>query len=177
MRSLGILGGAALLAATFGVTPAHADAPGSSSNKARLFETTLHGAQETPANVTVATGTFKALVSKDDTSIDYVLTFSNLESDSVVAHIHVGEAAVAGGVSVFLCGGPTTPVCPTTSGTVKGTLAATDVVGPAAQGVSPGQLDRLLTAMRGGYSYVNVHSVNHPAGEIRGQVVPVRGRD
>src|SRR6266566_3943059 len=32
-------------------------------------------------------------------------------------------------------------------------------------------LDSLLVLMRNGHAYVNVHTVAHPAGEIRGQVV------
>ena len=32
-------------------------------------------------------------------------------------------------------------------------------------------LDSLLVLMRNGHAYVNVHTVAHPGGEIRGQVV------
>jgi hypothetical protein len=87
-----------------------------------------------------------------------------------VAHIHVGQRGVAGGVSIFFCGGGGRPACPPGGGTVTGTATAADVVGPVAQGVGPGQLDRVIHAIRAGATYVNVHTSGHPAGEIRGQV-------
>ena len=70
----------------------------------------LDGYQETPAVSTEATGRFTADVGSD--SIEYRLTFSGLSSDVLFAHIHFGRRATAGGVSAFLCGGGTAPVCP-----------------------------------------------------------------
>ena len=90
------------------------------------------------------------------------------------AHIHFGQFAVNGGISVFLCSnlgnGPVgTPECPD-SGTVKGTLTAADVVGPAAQGIDPGEFDELVAAIKAGIAYVNVHTDKFEGGEIRGQL-------
>ena len=90
------------------------------------------------------------------------------------SHIHIGRTAIQGGVSVFFCSnlgnGPAgTPACPA-SGTVTRTVTAADVIGPAAQGVSPGEWTDLLKAIRAGATYVNVHSTIWPAGEIRGQL-------
>ena len=53
------------------------------------------------------------------------------------------------------------------------------MVGPAAQGILAGQLNKLVRAIRVGATYVNVHSTTFPAGEIRGQVKSDRrkGRD
>jgi hypothetical protein len=45
-----------------------------------------------------------------------------------------------------------------------------DVVGPAGQGISPGQFEEVLKAMREGATYANVHSTLFPGGEIRGQI-------
>jgi len=44
------------------------------------------------------------------------------------------------------------------------------VVGPAGQGIAPGELDEFIRAIRAGVTYVNVHSTKFPSGEIRGQI-------
>ena len=93
------------------------------------------------------------------------------------AHIHVGARGVNGGVAVFFCGGGGRPACPTPSGTVTGVITPADIVGPAAQGINPGEataFDELVAAIRAGVAYANVHSKRWPAGEIRGQI---KGRD
>ena len=147
-------------------------ADGSGDDGGHHFRARLRGWEETPANVTEATGTIDVTVAADGGSIDYVLTYTGLEAPSLFAHIHVGERAVAGGIAAFLCGGGDKPPCPTTAGTVSGTILATDIVGPAAQGVAAGQLSRLLEAIRAHSAYANVHTTLHPAGEIRGQLYP-----
>jgi len=73
-------------------------------------------------------------------------------------------------VSVFFCGGPTTPPCTPGSGSFSGSFTAADVIGPVAQGIAPGELSELIAAIREGQTYVNVHTNKHPGGEIRGQV-------
>lgn len=93
-----------------------------------------------------------------------------------MAHIHFGASKTNGGVIVFLCGSPK-PACPG-SGTITGTITAADVsILPAdnpnsviPQGIQPGGFGALLKAIRSGNTYVNVHTPNFPAGEIRGQV-------
>jgi CHRD domain len=72
----------------------------------------------------------------------------------------------------FLCGGGGKPACPNISGTVTGTVTAADVIGPAGQGVAPGQFEEAITAMRAGSAYANVHTTVYQPGEIRGQVNP-----
>jgi hypothetical protein len=44
------------------------------------------------------------------------------------------------------------------------------VIGPVPQGITPGEFDELLEAIRAGVAYVNVHTSTFPAGEIRGQL-------
>ena len=56
------------------------------------------------------------------------------------------------------------------SGTVEETIDMSDVVGPATQGVAPGELADLMRATRGGLTYANVHGTMSPGGEIRGQI-------
>ena len=144
------------------------------------FSTSLTGYEEVPAISTNGTGTFRATVNADATLIDYELSYSGL-SNAFAAHIHFGQKGVNGGVSAFLCGGGDKPACPAMEGTVTGTVDAADVVGPNGQGIAPGQIRELVSAMNAGVAYVNVHTNDgvdppntgpgdFPGGEIRGQL-------
>ncbi len=135
----------------------------------------LRGFQEAPAISTTGSGEFRGKINDDGTSIDYKLSYSGLEGGSVLfAHIHLGQRSVSGGVIVFLCANVpvpvTTPACPTPSGTVTGTVTASDVIGPAGQGITAGEFAELLRAIRHGVTYANVHTTAFPSGEIRGQI-------
>jgi hypothetical protein len=132
----------------------------------------LTGFQETPSISTRARGRFEARIDRD--AIEYVLSYENLEAPVSAAHIHFAEQHVAGGVIAFLCGSEGTPACPSPSGTVSGTITASDVIGPEAQGIAPGEFREVVRALRAGVTYANVHSTTFPAGEIRGQI---RGAD
>ena len=140
------------------------------------FNEQLSGYEETPTSVsTPANGEFMLHVNQSTQELEYSLTYSGFETPVLQAHIHFGARATTGGVSVFLCSnlgnGPAgTPVCPTPAGTVTGTLRPADVVGPAGQGIAPGEFDELVDAIQAGYTYANVHSQARPAGEIRAQL-------
>ena len=58
----------------------------------------------------------------------------------------------------------------TTPADITGTITPADVIGPASQGINPGDWQKLVDAMRAGVTYANVHSQKFPAGEIRGQI-------
>ena len=133
---------------------------------------TLTGFQEVPSIVSDATATFKARVAPDGSKIDFELTYSGFDSTVIQSHIHIAQRGVNGAVSVFLCGpaAPAHTTCPQ-SGTVTGTLTAADVLNVPAQGVAAGQLDRLIRAIRAGVTYANIHTANHPGGEIRVQII------
>lgn len=144
------------------------------------FNTNLAGYEEVPAISTTGGGSFRARVTGNGATIDYTLNYAGL-SNVVAAHIHFAQKGVNGGVSAFLCGGGDKPACPPTGGTVAGTIDAADIVGPAGQGIAPGQIDELISAMMAGVAYVNVHTNDlvdppntgpgdFPAGEIRGQI-------
>ena len=141
----------------------------SAESQKHEFKARLQGFNEVPAISSTGSGTFKARVSEDGTSIEFELTYSDLESAVLAAHIHLGQTDVNGGVSAFLCGGGGKPACPA-SGTVTGTITAANVIGPAGQGIAAGELDELVAAMREGVTYANVHTTVRPGGEIRGQL-------
>jgi hypothetical protein len=73
-------------------------------------------------------------------------------------------------VSAFLCGGGNKPACTPTQGTFEGDIVASDVVGPAGQGIAPGEMAELIRAMKKGFTYANVHTTLNGAGLIRGQI-------
>lgn len=102
---------------------------------------------------------------------DFRLQWSGLTGPPLFAHIHFGQKGVNGGVSAFLCGGSTKPACPqSTSGLITGTITPADVVGPAGQGIGPGEWNELTDAMQRGFSYANIHTSTSPGGELRGQI-------
>ena len=135
------------------------------------FRAELVGTQEVPAIFTAGSAIFEMQVLDNDTRIEFQLTYENLTAPPAVAHVHFGQRGVSGGVSFFFCGGGGKPACPAaTSGTITGTVVATDVVGPAAQGIAAGDLAAILEMIRAGFGYANMHTPLHPAGEIRGQI-------
>ena len=114
-------------------------------------------------------------IGKDDTEIEYELSYAGLEGSVAQAHMHFGGSAQSGGISIFLCtnlgNGPAgTQACPAAPATVSGVIAAADVIGPTGQGIAAGELAEILKAMRAGATYVNVHSAKYPGGEIRAQI-------
>ncbi len=135
----------------------------------------LHGFNEVPAVSSTGSGEFTAQIRGED-AIEFELSYEGLEGTvTAAAHIHLGQTDVNGGVSVFFCGGGGRPACTPSSGTFSGTATAADVIGPAAQGIAPGEIAELIAAIRAGKTYVNVHTNKHPGGEIRGQVREDRG--
>lgn len=154
-----------------------AAAPIASAQNWTRIGTNLIGYEEAaPASIsTVASGQFDATINHDETAIDYVLSYADLEAPVTQAHIHFGRRGTNGGISVFLCtnlgNGPAgTQPCPPSPATVTGTIMAADVVGPTAQGIAPTEFSELIRAIRSGSTYVNVHSTKFPTGEVRGQL-------
>lgn len=142
------------------------------------FEAALSGENEVPAVTTTATGT--ATLTVEESEIVYRVEVVNLEN-VFVSHIHVGAEDESGPVRLNLCGTPDTPACATTgSGVlVEGSNGNTAVTGTSADIT----FDSLVSAIRAGNAYVNVHTSDgveppntgpgdFPGGEIRGQITP-----
>lgn len=141
----------------------------------------LIGYEEVPSVSTTGNGQFNARI-KNENEVEYTLTYSDLEGAVQQAHIHLGQAGVNGGISVFLCtnlgNGPVgIQPCPAPPATITGTIVAADVSPniPATQaarnqGLNTGEFDEFLAALRAGALYVNVHSTTWPGGEIRSQI-------
>lgn len=159
-----------------------------SGDGGRQFREFLTGVKEAAAPIaTTGNGTFEATISKDETEIDYVLTFQELEGEVRQAHIHIGYPQNSGGIVLWLCDSATnpsptpltTPHCTDNDpsnlhqGRVTGTLTAADVRAQAGNGIegpTPAEWSQLLELVRAGRTYANVHSSKFPGGEIRSQL-------
>jgi CHRD domain len=144
----------------------------------------LTGFEETPQSLsTPANGEFNAHPIGSE-RIAWELSYRGFETNVTQAHIHFGQRATTGGISVWLCGNPSatinppagTAACPLREGTVTGVAERDDVVGPAGQGIAATEWEEFVAALRAGFTYANVHSEARPAGEIRAQLGDDRGR-
>lgn len=151
-----------LSACSDGTLTGSAVGPAAQGGSAGVLTAALSADQEVPANDSLARG--QAVFRLRDGEIHYRLVVANL-FDVRAAHIHLAPAGTNGPVVAFLF--PPTPLEGRTSGVLaEGIITAADLIGPLA-GAS---LDDLVAAMRAGTTYVNVHTVAIPAGEIRGQI-------
>lgn len=134
--------------------------------------TPLSGAAEVPAVDTQARGV--AIIKLDNNGdLTYKLNVANIEN-VLQAHIHVGPPDANGPVVAFLYpDGPPPVLIPGRFGgtLASGTITDADLVGPLAGGT----VEDLLDEIRAGNAYVNVHTQQNPAGEIRGQIPGDRG--
>jgi hypothetical protein len=150
------------------------------SSNDRLFFTDLNGLKEVPSAITTGTGRAEVQISSDGMSLRYEVSYSKLSSPVTQSHIHIAQRRVNGGIMVYLCDNtgkaPSgVPACPN-SGSVSGTIIASDVNPPndpeptTTQGIPPGDLAGVISAIESGVAYVNVHTTIAPSGEIRGQL-------
>lgn len=158
------------------------------ANEEETLRVHLTGYQETALTInTTGSGEFRAKISADGSAIDYEETYRDLSSSVLQSHIHFGRPAITGGIVLFLCtnltppaGVPTPQPCPTTNpATITGTLTAANVIAVPGQGIDAGAAGfaEMLAAIRHGAAYVNVHTTNHPSGEIRARLGPEHGHD
>lgn len=138
------------------------------------FTARLDGVKEVPVCSSLGRAKFEATISEDESYVDFVLKYVELEGTVSVAHIHLGKPTEAGGIIAFLCGDGVKPACPASPGTVTGTLVAADVIGPVSQGIAAGEFREFLRALRKGLTYANVHSDICPSGEVRGQIQKIK---
>ncbi len=117
------------------------------------FKVPLTGAQGVPPVDTAGSGTAELTYDPATRVVTWTIAYSGLSSAATMAHFH-GPAAE----------GKNAP--PTIWLSTQGSPPANPIVGSAT--LTPDQAKQFAA----GEWYVNVHSQSHPAGEIRGQVVP-----
>src|SRR5262245_47162343 len=65
-------------------------------NKERSLRAKLRGVEENPVILTEARGDFRATISSDGSSIEYELSYQNLEGAVTQGHIHIAQKGVNG---------------------------------------------------------------------------------
>ena len=111
-----------------------------------LFNAFANGAQEVPVITTPASAVGSFMVSSLTGKITYNIVANGLSSAINNAHLHFGEFGRSGGVAVPLN---------YNGNTLTGTVAITNAI---------------FDSLSNGRIYLNIHTVNNPGGEIRGQV-------
>jgi hypothetical protein len=132
------------------------------------FRAHLSGGQEVPENDSRATGQAVFQLSKDGTELSYKVIVANIENVTM-AHIHLAPAGVNGPVVAWLY--PSSPPAQLIPGKTNGILAEGTITSANLVGMLAGQpLSALVEAIKEGRTYVNVHTLQYPPGEIRGQI-------
>ncbi|MDQ3008036.1 MAG: CHRD domain-containing protein [bacterium] len=128
----------------------------------------LSGSQEVPAVSTEATGKAHIGVQQDERMINYKIELTNA-MDVTAAHLHCAPAGQNGPVVVGLFNNPAG--VDVNGELASGMIPASDLLA-GASACSPNitTMSHLVQAMREGKIYVNVHTMTHPNGELRGQV-------
>jgi hypothetical protein len=119
------------------------------------FKVALSGAKEVPAVDTSGKGI--AALSYDPATrvVTWSITYAGLGSPVTMAHFHQGAPGQNGPVQVWL--------------TKKGAPVTSPITGSATL-----TADQAQQFLAGGW-YVNLHTKDHPAGAIRGEVRPPEG--
>jgi hypothetical protein len=116
----------------------------------RPFTTDLTGAAEVPSGDPDGSGTASVTLNQGLGEVCFAIEVADITLPSTGAHIHVGDVSVAGPVVVPLA-------APDETGTSSGCVSA------------DAELIKQIRQNPENY-YVNVHSVDFPAGAVRGQL-------
>ena len=136
------------------------------------FVAVASGAQEVPANDSNARA--RLLVSFDPalSRAQVVLRVRDINSMVVAAHLHCNRAGLNGPVAFgLLSPGPLAEVGANTRVTLTNADAVGDCSGAIGRPVN--NIASLYQAMNDGLIYLNVHTPDFPAGEVRGQLMPL----
>lgn len=145
--------------------------------RAQLFIADLAGPNESPPNASPGTGFAEVTLLGDTMHVQ--VTFSGLTAPSTASHIHATTALPFTGTAGVATAVPTFPGFPlgVTAGTYDQTFDMTlaSSYNPAFVTANGGSVSAsetaLFSAIETGHAYLNVHTTNFPAGEIRGFLV------
>ena len=136
------------------------------------FRARLSGSEEVPPVLTDTTGKVEIVLNEDETKAEFELEV--LQGVRVTqSHIHCAPKGVNGPIVLFLAGFHNRGWDVNGSWIENATATDANVIPPPAGSTCPhviNNLHDLALAMRQGDTYVNVHTVAHPGGEVRGQL-------
>lgn len=136
------------------------------------FGARLVGRREVPPVTTEAGAVARFALNRDGT-LSYTLSATGPIMGTMAAHIHLGGHGQNGPVVAFLFESPTGTNFERGDLIARGTIDDTNVI--ARPGFTNTVVE-LVERMRQGRTYVNLHTVAHAGGEIRGQII-VSDRD
>ena len=136
---------------------------------AQTLTANLNGGEETPILNTGAVGTAEVIVDAENQEVTVTLRVFNIPTPTTAGHIHIGPVGIAGPVVINF---PDALVGRT------GDFAMTFRAGPnqfvARPAIGINTMQDAIQAILNGNSYVNIHTQQFPAGEIRGQLAVVK---
>lgn len=143
------------------------------------YTTTLSGANESPPTTSLGTGNGSVLINEDTDEMRVHIDFTGLTSDTTASHIHCCTSAAQTGNAGVATMVPTFVNFPlgVTAGTYDMSFNLLDAgtYNPAflnANGGTPDTAETaLLDGLAAGTAYLNIHTTEHPTGEIRGFLV------
>jgi hypothetical protein len=136
----------------------------------RNFRTHLTAAEEVAVEPVVSRAQGQAIfqLSKDGTELRYKLIVANIQNVRM-AHIHLAPRGANGPIVVWLY--PSAPPAQPIPGRFSGVLAEGVITEDNLMGLlADASVMDLVAEIQAGNAYVNVHTDQYPAGEIRGQI-------
>jgi hypothetical protein len=137
-----------------------------------VFKAQLRGANEVPPVVTDTNGRFEVSVNRTETAAEYTLRINN-GVRITQAHFHCGPEGVNGPVIVFLAGFRPEGWDVDGKWISNATITDANVINTTCGAT----LEAIFAQARSGNVYVNAHSVEHPGGVVRGQLLPTDDKD
>jgi CHRD domain len=148
----------------------------------------LLGGNENPPVISDGSGSFRVRFEGDSATFRLRYDVASEGSDVTQAHWHISNPGTNGGIVVWFCANPPivppveVPECPPSPADLTGDIVAADVQAvvveeegePPVEIIAAGDLEGLQRLIEQSSVYVNVHSDNHPSGEVRGQMNPRR---
>lgn len=155
------------LASTIAAATALLALPMSANAIVFQFNAALTGAQQNPPITSSATGVatlfyndMNTVATADDSYSFSMVASGGLSFNPVAYHLHQGAVGVNGGIQVNLAAAPFISIF--SGGTLL--VGGNNITSP-----SP----TLLSNLKAGLEYVNIHTGANPGGEIRGQLIQV----
>src|SRR5712664_1543053 len=144
------------------------------------FVGSLTGANEVPPVPSPGTGLATVVLDSTAQTLQVNVTFSGLTSNDNAAHIHCcAPLGTNAGVATTVPAFPGFPLG-VTSGSFSSVvfdLTQPTIYNPAFVTLQGGTIPlaeaALIAGIENGQTYLNIHTVNNPGGEIRGQLEPV----